>query len=196
MITRLFFSLVLSFVLSSTGILLLPNLGRVAQPLLCEGPLEPRLQPFNLSYRCTGAGGEAQLIPAGQVIRASLPLLILILLPPTYLLLGLGARRAGEARDNAERDLAAAVGAQAEVLQVARHGNLKRQILMRAAELRLVLWVQPPQGRPYEATVAWLVEDDKLSLVHVGAVLPVQINPLQPQRIYPAQPWAHYAWWL
>lgn len=194
MLARLFFSLVIGFVLSALGIILLPGLGRVAEPLLCAGRLEPELRLFHLGYRCVTAAG-AHPVSANSVILSSLPILIGVLLPPLYLLLGVGARRAREAQGGVERDLAGAADASAEVLQVARRGSLKRQILLRAAELRLVLWVHPPGGRPYEATVAWLVEEEGLPRLRAGAVLPVRVNPQRPERVYPAEPWAHFAWW-
>jgi hypothetical protein len=175
-------------------LLLLPDLGRLVGPAVCGGTLEPVFQRARLEYRCV-ADGEARPIKTDMVIAYMLPLLTASLLLPTGLLVGRASRRANERQWRAERDLANAVEAQAEVLRISRGGNFKRQLLMRVAELRLVLWVQPPNGRPYEATVAWIVEEHGVRHLSVGAQVAVRVNPLRPERVYPAEPWAHYGWW-
>ncbi len=104
-------------------------------------------------------------------------------------------RRAQRARGTMAEDLAASVIAHAEILRILHQSAFGRPGLLRAAELTMILWVHPPNDRPYEAEVAWLVDDESLSRMTVGAVVAVRINPHRPQHVYPAQPWAHYAWW-
>lgn len=196
MVARACFSVVLGFVLSAVGILLLPDLGRVAGPFVCDGTLAPERRLSGLHYHCVAAtDGRVRPVDTDTVILVSLPILTAFLTVPANVLLARGARRAAAAQGTMRADLASAITARAEILRIARHGTIKRQALMRAAELRLVLWVHPPNGRPYEATVFWLVEDHSLCRLSVGAVVPVQINPRRPEHVYPAQPWAHYAWW-
>lgn len=196
MISRVFICLVLGFVLGSIGIVIFPDVGRVAGPFVCEGTLEPATRPHGLQYRCIAAAdGRVLAVPTDQVVFHTISTLAAgLLVPVCYILHGFD-QRVRRRQHTIQSDLEAAVAARAEVLRIAQHGNLKRQILMRAAELKLVLWVQPPNGRPYEAIVAWLVEEDGVGQLRVGAVLPVRINLERPQSVYPAQPWAHYAWW-
>lgn len=195
MFLRAFFSLVLGLALAAVSILLVPDLGRVAGPLLCDGSLEPEFRSYGLRYHCVASDGRVTQVSTEGVIVRTVPLMAAALLLPLNMLLAQAARRARDAQGNMHNDLASAITARAEILRIARSGNLKRQILVRAAELRLVLWVHPPNGRPYEATVSWLVEEHSLGRLSIGAVLPVQINPHRPEHVYPAQPWAHYAWW-
>ncbi len=195
MIGRCFLSLVLGFVLSTFSLTLLPDLGRIAGPLVCTGTLEPGPRVHGLHYRCITDEGQAFTVAPDQVAFRAIPLTAAALTIPAYVLLRKREAEARRAEQAAEADLAKAVPARAEVLRVMQNANLKRQILLRAAELKLVLWVQPPNGRPYEAQVAWIVEEDGLAWMRIGAVVPVRINPLRPQKVYPAQPWAHYAWW-
>lgn len=196
MLIRALFSLILGLALAAVGILLLPDLGRAAGPLICDGALEPEFRASGLRYHCVAAAdGRVIQVPTQGVIVRAVPIVAAALLLPLNLLLGRAARRAREAQGTMHNDLAEAITARAEILRIARSGNLKRQILVRAAELRLVLWVHPPNGRPYEATVSWLVEEHCLGRLSIGAVVPVQINPRRPEHVYPAQPWAHYAWW-
>lgn len=197
MISRLFICLVLGFVLGTIGITLVPDLGRVAGPFVCDGVLEPEPRVHGLRYRCiSAADGRVLPVPTDRVVFQTIPILTGALLLPVCLVLHRLEQHGRRLEQRIEADLATAVPAQAEVLRIAQHGNLKRQILMRAAELKLVLWVQPPNGRPYEAIVPWLVEEDGVGQLREGAILPVRINPLRPQFVYPAQPWAHFAWWL
>lgn len=195
MIGRCFLAIVLSFVLSTLGLTLFPDLGRVAGPFVCAGVLEPGPRPQGLHYRCITGENQIVTLAPDQVAFRAIPLLAGALILPIYELLRRREAEVRRAQQAAEADLAAAVPARAEVLRIFQHGNLKRQILLRAAELSLVLWVQPPNGRPYEAQVSWIVEEDGLGLMRIGAVVPVRINPLRPHNVYPAQPWAHYAWW-
>lgn len=195
MLLRTLFSMVLALAFAAVAVLILPDLGRVAGPLLCDGALAPELRSSGLRYSCAAADGRLSEVATREVIVRAVPLIAAALLLPLNLLLARAARRAREAQGSMHNDLAAAITARAEILRVARAGNLKRQLLVRAAELRLVLWVHPPNGRPYEATVSWLVEEHSLGRLSIGAVVPVQINPRRPEHVYPAQPWAHYAWW-
>lgn len=196
MLRRLFLTVALSFILGTLGLVLAPGLGRLAGPLLCAGSLERETRQGGLSYRCVAAAdGRIAPVPAGRVARTAVPMLAAMLLFPIYAGLAAAERRARAARGAMREDLAVAVRARAEILRVARRSTLRRQDLARAAELSLVLWVHPPDGRPYEARVSWLVDDESLGRLRVGAVLPVRVNPRRPERVYPDQPWAHYAWW-
>jgi hypothetical protein len=195
MIGRCFLSLVLGFVLGTLSLTLLPDLGRVVGPLVCAGTLEPGPRVHGLHYRCVTADGMVVNVAPDQVAFRAIPLIAAVLTLPVYTFLRRREAEVRQAQQTVEADLAKAVPARAEVLRIVQHGNLKRQILLRAAELNLVLWVQPPNGRPYEARVDWIVEEDGLGWMRIGAVVPVRINPLRPQKVYPAQPWAHYAWW-
>lgn len=194
MFARLLLSLLLGFIFSTAGLVILPDLGRLAGPLICAGTLEPEERRSGLRYRCIAAGdGRIEPVPTDRVVLATLPVLAALLLVPVSVLVARYEQRARRAAHEIQADLSRAVVARAEVLEVARHGNLKRQILMRVAELQLLLWVQPPNGRPYEARVAWLVEEANMRELRPGAVIPVRLNPDRPARIYPAAPWAYVA---
>ncbi|MCX7790709.1 MAG: hypothetical protein N2378_08720 [Chloroflexaceae bacterium] len=195
MIGRCFLALVLGFVLSTISLTLLPDLGRIAGPWVCAGSLEPGPRVHGLHYRCLTTEGRVLTVAPDQVAFRAIPLMAAVLTIPIYAFLYRRETEVRQAQRAVEADLEKAVPARAEVLRIVQHGNLKRQILLRAAELNLVLWVQPPNGRPYEAQVDWIVEEDGLGWMRIGAVVPVRVNPLRPQNVYPAQPWAHYAWW-
>lgn len=195
MLFRALYSLVLSLALAAVALVLVPDLGRVAGPLVCSGSLAHEFRAAGLRYHCVAPDGRVSDVSSDRVILRGVPLLAAALVVPVYLLLSRAARRARAAQGNMHNDLASAITARAEILRIARSGNLKRQLLVRAAELRLVLWVHPPNGRPYEATVSWLVEEHSLGRLSIGSVISVQINPRRPECVYPAQPWAHYAWW-
>jgi hypothetical protein len=196
MLRRLVASLILGFVLGTAGLAIAPDLGRMVGPMLCDGAFEPETRRWGLHYRCVDAvDGSVLRVEPERVMLLSVPLLALLLLLPVSALITQVERTSNAAQGAISGDLATAVAARAEILRIARHGNFKRQLLMRVAELRLVLWVQPPQGRPYEAEVAWLVEEECVRQLRVGAFVPVRVNPMRPQRVYPAQPWAHYAPW-
>lgn len=195
-VKRCCISLMLAVMLATAGLVLLPALGRIAQPLLCAGTLEPETRLNGMQFRCVAAAdGRISSVPADYVIRYAVPLLALALLLPVNALLAERDRRAQSARGVMRDDLASAVTARAEILRIVHQSAFGRPALLHAAELSLILWVQPPNGRPYEARVAWLVDDESLSRMTVGSVVQVRINPRRPEHVYPAQPWAHYAWW-
>lgn len=196
MLRRLVISAILGFMLGTAGLVVAPDLGRIAGPWVCAGVLEPAPRGSGLRYRCLRAADGAVLpVNPDRVMLFSVPLLAAALLVPVSVMLTRAERRAQAAQGSMRRDLATAVPARAEILRIARGGNFKRQLLMRTAELRLLLWVQPPQGRPYEAEVAWLVEEEAVPRLRVGGLVPVRINPARPQHVYPEQPWAHYNYW-
>lgn len=196
MVKRAILSVAISLVLGVIGLVLIPYAARLAEPLLCAGTIEPDRRHQGLRYRCVDAAeGRITMVPTARVMALSIPILAAMLLAPTYAALAAAERRAARARSLMQTDLEVAVRARAEILRIGRQSSLRRQALLSAAELQLILWVQPPQGRPYEAKVAWLVEDESLARLTVGAVLPVRINPRRPEHVYPDQPWAHYAWW-
>jgi hypothetical protein len=195
-VKRCFISLGLAFVLATVGLVLVPSLGRIAQPFLCAGTLEPETRLRGMQFRCVAAAdGRITSVPTDYVIRYTLPLLTFVLLLPVSTLLAERERRARIARGTMRDDLASAVTARAEILRVVHQSAFGRPALLHAAELTLILWVQPPNGRPYEARVAWLVDDESLSRLMVGSVIQVRVNPRRPEHVYPDQPWAHYAWW-
>jgi hypothetical protein len=195
-VKRCFISLVLAFMLGIVGLVLVPALGRIAQPLLCAGTLEPETRGHGMQYRCVAAAdGRITSVSTDHVIQYAIPLLALILLLPVNAVLAERERRAQRARGAMNEDLASAITARAEILRIVRHRGFMRPNLFHAAELTLILWVQPPNARPYEAYVSWLVDDESLSRLTVGSILQVRINPRRPEHVYPDQPWAHYAWW-
>ncbi|PDW04405.1 hypothetical protein [Candidatus Viridilinea mediisalina] len=195
-VKRCIFSLVLAFMLGTLGLVLVPALGRVAQPFLCAGVLEPETRLRGLQFRCVAAAdGRITPVPSELVIIYAVPILTLILFVPVYRVLVSRDRHAQLARGTMAEDLAAAVTAHAEILRILHQSAFGRPGLLRSAELTMILWVHPPNGRPYEAQVAWLVDDESLSRMTVGSVVPVRINPRRPEHVYPAQSWAHYAWW-
>lgn len=194
MFRRLLASLVLGFVLGTLGLLLAPDVGRLAGPSLCRGELIPDRERA-MRFACVGGDGRLVAAPGEQVLLHTVLICAAAALLPVHLALRRveeGARRRGQ---TTSEDLAAARPARAEVLQVAAAGSPKRQLLMRAAELRLTLWVTPPDGRPYEAAVVWFVEQDEIRRLAVGAGLEVRVNPAHPLRVYPAAPWAQLLRW-
>ncbi len=196
MARRILISTLLGFVLGTIALVLVPYAARLAEPLLCAGTLEPHTRQDGLQFRCVAASdGRITPVATERVVLSTVPLLAAILFLPVHAALAAAERRAAAAMGAMSADLAVAVRARAEILRVGRQSSLRRQALLRAAELRLVLWVQPPEGRPYEARVAWLVEDASLARLTVGTILPVRVNPRRPEHVYPDQPWAHYAWW-
>lgn len=196
MVKRSFITLTLAFVLSTLGVVLMPYVGRLAQPFLCAGTLEPETRIRGLEFRCIeAADGRITRVAPSDVVLYSIPLLALTLIVPVHSAVAAAERRATRAKGAMSADLEVAIRARAEILRIGRQSSLGRQALIRAAQLHLVLWVQPPNGRPYEAKVSWLVEDESLARLSVGTIVPVKVNPRRPEHVYPDQPWAHYAWW-
>lgn len=60
------------------------------------------------------------------------------------------------------------------------------------ARMTLTLEVTPPKGAPYRASVVWLVDLSALHLTAAGSHVPVRLDAADPQKVYPAVPWASY----
>jgi hypothetical protein len=196
MVKRLLLSMTLGVILASLGLVLVPYTGRLAEPFMCAGTLEPDPRFAGLRFRCIeAADGRVTPVPAASVFLYSMPLLASLLTLSIYTALTQAERRTCTARGAMSADLAVAVAARAEILRVDHGRAFYQQAFAGAARLTLVLWVLPPSGRPYEAKVSWLVEDASLPRLTVGSVVSVRINPRRPEHVYPDQPWAHYALW-
>ncbi len=195
MLARIALSLLLGFICGTTGLVFMPDLARVIGPLICVGELQPDRSEGVLQFRCRTVHGTEQRIDLKQMLPYAVLSTALLLIPPVHTAIRRFERRAAEIRQSVERDLATSVPARAELLKATIVGSYKRAILMRAAEVELVLWVYPPADRPYEARVVWLVEEAGLSKLRRGTMLNARINPLRPQRVYPAEPWASYLWY-
>jgi hypothetical protein len=195
-VKRVFLTCILCLGLAGLCLTLIPVTSRLAEPFLCQGIVERETRLPGLNFRCVASSnGQITPVATAQVVLAAVPLLAALLFLPVYTALVAADRRARSARRSMTADLAVAVRARAEILRVARKGSLRYRALFNTVELQLVLWVHPPEGRPYEARVTWMVEDESLTRLIVGAVLPVRINPRRPEYVYPDQAWAHYAWW-
>jgi hypothetical protein len=193
MFGRLFISIVVGFMFGATSLVLLPDLGRLAGPVLCRGQLTPDPASHGrLGWRCIHPdGSSSEIAPEQIIITTVLGFSALALLPVSRGMRAYEEQRRAEQRQMHE-DAANAVTGRAEVLRLALVGPPKRRILMRAAEVRLTLWVQPPNGRPYEAWVIWMVEEPALERVLPGKYVAVRLNPAQRDRIYPAFPGAEF----
>jgi hypothetical protein len=186
MFGRLFISLVVGFMFGATSLVLLPDLGRLAGPVLCRGELSPEPLYGRLGWRCTQPDGASAIIePEQLIVTTVIAFSALALLPVSRGMRAFEEQRRAEQR-RAQEDATQAVTARAEVLRLALIGPPKRRILMRAAEVRLTLWVQLPNARPYEAWVVWAVEEAALERVLPGKYVPIRVNPLRRERIYPA----------
>lgn len=194
MITRLLVSVVCGFLLGTSGLLVVPDLGRLAGPVLCDGELAPDIGEGRLAFTCTGADGQVRAVRPEAVVGWAIPICIGLALGPVSLLVSRLERKGRDIRRQIRDDLNRAVVARAEVLQATPIGPPKRQILMRAAMLRITFWMQVPGQRPYEARAIWWVEQDALRRMARGSALEVRVNPLQLARVYPAEPWAEYVW--
>lgn len=194
MIARLLVSVIFGFVLGTSGLVVLPDLGRLAGPVLCEGELAPDLGAGRLDFRCVGADGLVRAIRPEDVVLWIVPICMGLAFVPVSLLIGHLERNGRRIRQQICGDLDRAIMARAEILRVTPVGSPKRQILMRAAMLQITLWMQVPGQRPYEARAIWWVEQDALRHMAPGSTLEVRVNPLQPARVYPAEPWAEYVW--
>jgi hypothetical protein len=192
-IGRLFISVVVGFMLGATSLVLLPGLGRLAGPVVCCGQLTPDpTTNGRLGWRCTQPDGSStEIAPEQIIITTVLAFSALALLPVSRGMRAYEEQRRDEQRQWRE-DAANAITGQAEVLRLALVGPPKRRILMRAAEVRLTLWVQLPNDRPYEAWVIWMVEEPALERVLPGKYVAVRLNPAQRERIYPAFPGAEF----
>ncbi|WP_322814063.1 hypothetical protein [Chloroflexus sp.] len=194
MLARIALSLLLGFICGTTGLVFMPDLARVIGPLVCTGNLEPDRSEGVLHFRCRTINGDEQRIKLGHMLPYAIISTSLLLIPPVHSAIRRFEQRRAVIQQAIERDLATALPARAEVLRVAIVGSYKRAILVRAVEVELTLWVYPPANRPYEARVIWLVEEASLSHLRRGTMLNTRINPLRPQRVYPAEEWASYIW--
>ncbi len=197
MFKRLLICLPLSLLLAIFILSLFPALGLIAAPFICTGRLEPESSFAGLRFRCREPLEATSWSVAPELVLIyAVPLLALALLFPLNQAVAAFERRASLSRTTMRTDLELAVTARAEILRIARRASFNRQVLLRAAELELILWIQPPNGRPYEARTTWLVELENLEQLHRGVVVAVRINPRHPEAVYPNQPGMHYAWWL
>jgi len=172
----------------------MPDLARVIGPFICVGELQPVRNEGTLHFRCRTINGEEQRLDLKQMLPYAILSTSLLLIPPVHTAIRRFERRYTAIRQAMERDLSTSVPVRAELLKVEMVGSYKRAILMRAVEVELTLWVYPPGNRPYEARVVWLVEEAGLPKLRRGALLASRINPLRPQRVYPAEEWATYLW--
>lgn len=190
MVGRIIISCILGFMFGATSLVIIPDLGRLAGPFVCQGTLSPEPDLGRLGWRCTLPDGTSNLIAPGQIILSTvIAFSAFALLPVSRALRSAEDIRQQRHQEQVE-DAQQAIPARAEVLRFALIGAPKRQILLRAAEVRLTLWVQPPNTRPYEAWVVWTVEEYVLHRVVPGAYVGVRINPAHPERVYPAWPGA------
>ena len=60
------------------------------------------------------------------------------------------------------------------------------------ARMTLTLEVTSSDGGPYRTTVVWLVDLSALHLTAAGSHVPVKLDAADPQKVYPAVPWASY----
>ena len=60
------------------------------------------------------------------------------------------------------------------------------------ARMTLTLEVTPSAGAPYRTSVVWLVDLSALHLTAAGSQVPVRLDAVDPQKVYPAVPWASY----
>jgi hypothetical protein len=194
MFARIALSLLLGFICGTTGLVFMPDLARVIGPIVCVGDLQPDRSDGVLAFRCRTVNGDEQRLHLGQMLPYAIISTSLLLVPSVHAALKRFERRRVIIQQAMERDLATSVPVRAELLKVTMVGSYKRAILMRAVEVELTLWVYPPANRPYEARVIWLVEEAGLTHLRRGAMLNVRINPLRPQRVYPAEEWASYLW--
>ncbi len=190
MLVRIFISLVVGFMLGATSLVLLPGLGRLAGAAVCRGQVSPDPTRGRLGWQCAHPDGSSSSIAPEQIILTTvIAFSALALLPVSHRMHAFEEQWREEQR-RINEDAAHAITGRAEVLRLALIGPPKRRILMRAAEVRLTLWVQPPNARPYEAWVIWLVEEPALERVLPGRYVAVRLNPAQRDRIYPAFPGA------
>ncbi|MBP1465563.1 hypothetical protein EYB53_007580 [Candidatus Chloroploca sp. M-50] len=197
LIKRTLVSLMLAFVVSLVGLVVMPVSARLAEPLLCQGRLEPETGFLSLRFRCIlPTDGRIEPLATGLVMQYTVPIVSFGVAPLIWFALAGRAQRAEKARTTMQADLSHAIVAPAEILRVERQDAINHQMLFHAAELTLVLWVRPPNRRPYEARVAWVVNDANVYHLRAGTELTVRINPERPEHVYPDQPWARYAWWF
>lgn len=194
MLARIALSLLLGFICGTTGLVFMPDLARVIGPFICVGELQPDRSEGVLHFRCRTVNGDEQRLDLKQMLPYAIISTSLLLIPPVHTAVRRFERRYSAIRQAIDRDLATSVPVRAELLKVEMVGSYKRAILMRAVEVELTLWVYPPAQRPYEARAYWLVEETGLPNLRRGAMLNARINPLRPQRVYPAEPWATYLW--
>ncbi|OAN45070.1 hypothetical protein A6A03_02635 [Chloroflexus islandicus] len=194
MLARIALSLLLGFICGTTGLVFMPDLARVIGPFICTGELQPVRSDGVLHFRCRTVNGDEQRLDLKQMLPYAIISTSLLLIPPVHTAIRHFERRYSAIRQAIDRDLATSVPVRAELLKVEIVGSYKRAILMRAVETELTLWVYPPAQRPYEARAYWLVEEAGLPNLRRGTMLNARINPLRPQRVYPAEPWATYLW--
>jgi hypothetical protein len=197
MLARLLISLVLGFILATAGVVLFPDLGRAAGPLVCQGELAPEPNRLSrVSFRCIEArGGLIRPVDAGRVMSAAIPAFGLLVFAPVSLLVGRVERRIRSAKALMEADLARAVEGTARVLALSEGGLPIQRRLNRVAELTIELEVRSPPGRLYRTQVLWVVDYLELRRVAIGRSFPIRVNPLRPERVYPAESWAELVWW-
>jgi len=58
------------------------------------------------------------------------------------------------------------------------------------ARVEMQLEVHMPGSLAYQAKTTWLVEQDALASIAVGKEIPLKVDPLGPQHVYPNGTWA------
>jgi hypothetical protein len=62
----------------------------------------------------------------------------------------------------------------------------------RMARVEMQLEVHMPGSPAYQAKTTWLVEQDALASIVEGKEIPLKVDPLGPQHIYPNGTWAKF----
>jgi len=60
----------------------------------------------------------------------------------------------------------------------------------RMARVEMVLEVHMPGSPAYQAKTIWLIEQDALASIAEGKEIPLKVDPLGPQHVYPNGTWA------
>jgi hypothetical protein len=84
-----------------------------------------------------------------------------------------------------QQTLRQAVAAEAEIVAIER-GDFNREIgSVRSLGLKIVLNVRHPARGAYRAATVWLVDELLIPQIQLGRIVPVLVNRIDAERVYP-----------
>ena len=93
--------------------------------------------------------------------------------------------------ERARRDREAFARSVPGIARVLKVGNSTPSRSYGAMIIDLLVQVHRSGVEPYELSTIWSIEPAAVPKVQVGHTLAIKVDPLNPNKIYSAEPWAH-----
>lgn len=94
-----------------------------------------------------------------------------------------------------QQSLRQAVPAEAEIVSIERSDFIRETGIVRSLCVRIVLNVRHPARGAYQAAALWLVDELLIPQIQPGRIVPVLINSIDAERVYPNCKGIEFADW-